>query len=150
MEYRSFTELCTIISAKILVNDKMAQVKTGKEGITVETMLHCLLRWLAGGSYIDIRLSAGISPAYFYTSVYKHMDAILDSEELAYKFPSTAKELEEAAQGFELLSTQAAIKGCVACLDGYLLQGYFRLEFLQVLRQAISRHIFQDITKPME
>ena len=49
------------------------------------------------------------------------MDAILGSEELSYKFPSTVKELEEAAQGFELLSTQAAIKGFVACLDGYLL-----------------------------
>jgi len=30
--------------------------------------------------------------------------------------------LDEAAQGFESLSSQAAIKGCVACLDGYLLQ----------------------------
>jgi len=39
-------------------------------------MLNCLLRWLAGGIYIDIRLSAGISPAYFDTSVYKCMDAI--------------------------------------------------------------------------
>jgi len=50
------------------------------------------------------------------------MGAILGSEELSYKSPSTANELEEAAQGFKLLSTQAAIKGCVACLDGYLLQ----------------------------
>jgi len=100
----------------------MAWRRTAKEGITIEIMLHCLLRWLADGSYIDIRLSAGISPANFYTSVYKCMDAILGSEELSYKFPSTAKELEEAAQGFESLSTQAAIKGCVACLDGYLLQ----------------------------
>jgi len=50
------------------------------------------------------------------------MDAILESEDLAYKFPSTKKELDEASQGFELLSTQTAIKGCVACLDGYLLQ----------------------------
>ena len=71
MEYRSFKKLCTIISGKILVNDEMARVRTGKEGVTVEIMLHCLLRWLAGGSYIDIRLSAGISPAYFYTSFYK-------------------------------------------------------------------------------
>jgi hypothetical protein len=28
--------------------------------------------------------------------------------------------LDEAAQGFESLSTQAALKVCVACLDGYL------------------------------
>jgi len=122
MEYRSFMKLCTIISPKILVNFEMAWRRIGKEGITIEIMLHCLLRWLAGGSYIDIRLSAGIIPAHFYTSVYKCMDAILSSEELSYKFPGTAKELEKAAQGFELLSTQAAIKGCVACLDGYLLQ----------------------------
>ena len=76
MEYRSFKKLCTIISGKILANDEMAQVRTGKEGISVQIMLHCLLRWLAGGSYIDVRLIAGISPSYFYTSVYKCMDAI--------------------------------------------------------------------------
>jgi len=50
------------------------------------------------------------------------MDAILDSEALAYKFLDTAKELDKAAQGFESLSSHGAIKGCVACLDGYLLQ----------------------------
>ena len=30
--------------------------------------------------------------------------------------------MDEVAQGFESLSTQAAIKACVACLDEYLLQ----------------------------
>ena len=49
------------------------------------------------------------------------MDAISDSKLLAYKFPETEKELNEAAQGFEL-SSHGAIKGCVACLDGFLLQ----------------------------
>jgi len=73
---------------------------------------------------IDIRLSAGISPAYFYTSVYKSMDAILCSGNLSYKFPSTAKELEEATQGFELLSNQAAIKGCVV-IKSCLLPKYY-------------------------
>jgi len=41
--------------------------------------------------------------------------AILDSEALAYKFLETEKELNEAAQGFEALSSHGAIKGCVAC-----------------------------------
>jgi len=122
MEYVTFMKLCDIIRPKIIVNDEMARVRTGREAITVEIMLHCLLRWLSGGSYLDIRLSAGISPAKFYSCVYKCVDAILGSEDLAYKFPSTEKELDEAAQGFESLSTQATIKGCVACLDGYLLQ----------------------------
>ena len=104
------------------VNDEMSRRRTGKDPITVELMLHCLLRWLGGGSYLDIRLSAGISKAAFYNYIYKCMDAILDSTALAYKFPSTAKEMEEAAQGFESLNSHSAIKGRVACLDGYLLK----------------------------
>jgi len=90
--------------------------------ITVEIMLNCLLKWLGGGSYLDIRLTAGISPVAIYSCIYKYIDAILDSEDLAYKFPDTTEELEEAAQGFASLRSQGAIKGCVACLDGLLLQ----------------------------
>jgi len=122
MEYSTFMKLCDIMHPKIMVNDKMSWVRTGKDTFTVEIMLHCLLSWLSGGSYLDIRLSAGISPAKFYSCVYKCMDAILESEDLTYKFPSTEKELDEAAQGFESLSIQAAINGCVSCLDGYFLQ----------------------------
>jgi len=85
-------------------------------------MLHCLLKWLGGGSYLDMRLSAGISKAEFYSCKYKCIDAILDSEDSAFKFPNIAKELDEAAQGFESLSSQGAIKGCVICLNGYLLK----------------------------
>jgi len=66
-------KLCDIISPKITDNDEMSRVRTGKNAITVEIMLHCLLRWLSGGSYLDIRLNAGISPANFilaYTSAW--------------------------------------------------------------------------------
>ena len=89
--------------------------------IRVEIMLHCLLRWLGGSSYLDIRFSAGISPVRFHSCIYKSMDTILESESLAHKFPSTANEVDEAAQGFESLSSLAAIMGFVACLDGYVL-----------------------------
>ena len=44
MEYRSFMKLCAIIGPKILVNDEMAWCRTGKVGISIEIMLHCLLR----------------------------------------------------------------------------------------------------------
>jgi len=122
MEYSTFMKLCDIMHPKLRVNDEMARVRTGRDAIAVEIILHCLLRWLSVGGYLDIRISAGIIPAKFYSCVYRCIDAILEYEDLAYKFPSTEKELDEAAQGFESLSTQAAIKGCVACLDGYLLQ----------------------------
>ena len=107
MEYSTFIKFCDIISTKILVTDEMSRRRTGKDAITIENMRHCLLRWLVGGSYLDIRLSSGISPANFYACIYKCMDAILESEAMAYKFPSTAKELDEATQVFESFSSQA-------------------------------------------
>jgi len=96
----------------------MSRRRTGKDPVTVEMMLHCLLRWLAGGNYLDLKISTGISQAAFYHYIYRFMDAILASTELAYKFPETKQELNEAAQGFAILSSHGAIKGCVACLDG--------------------------------
>ena len=85
-------------------------------------MLYCLLLWLGGGSYLDIRLCVGISPASFYRSIYKCIDVILNSDELSYKFPSTTAEFEAAAQEFKALSSHGARKGCDACLDGLLLR----------------------------
>ena len=59
----------------------------------------------------------------------------MNSEELACNNPDNNEELDEAAHGFASLSFQAAIKGCVACLDGF----YCRYKYLQAVRQA-----FQD------
>jgi len=100
----------------------MSRRRTGKDPVTVEMMLHYLLRWLAGGSYLDLKISTGISQTAFYHYIYKCMDAILASTELAYMFPETEQELNEAAHGFTTMSSHGAIQGCVACLDGYLLQ----------------------------
>jgi len=122
MDYSAFMKLCSIIQPQVQVNEEMSRRRTGKDPVSVEMMLHCLLHYLAGGSYLDLKISTGISRAAFYHYIYKCMDAIMDSTELAYKFPETAQELNEAAQGFEALSSHGAIKGCVACLDGYLLQ----------------------------
>ena len=69
MEYSTFMKLCDIMRPKFIVNDEMFRIRTGKDAITVEIMLHCLLRWLSGGSYLYIRLSAGISLAKFYSCV---------------------------------------------------------------------------------
>jgi len=49
MEYSSFLKLCSIISPQVQVNDEMSRHRTGRNSVTVEIMLHCLLRWLAGG-----------------------------------------------------------------------------------------------------
>ena len=86
-----FLKLCSIIWPQVQVNEEMSWSRTGKDPVTVEMILNCLLRWLAGGSYFDLKLSTGISQAAFYHYIYKCMDAILDSKLLAYKFPETEK-----------------------------------------------------------
>ena len=122
MEYTSFTKLCDILRSDVEADAQMSWIRTSKSSITVEIMLHCLLRWLSGGSYQDIRISVGISSASLFTCIYKCINAILNANELSYKFPSTQTELDAAARNFEALSSHGAIKGCVACLDGYLLR----------------------------
>ena len=50
------------------------------------------------------------------------MEAILDCDELSYKFPSTEEEVNDAAKEFKKLSSNNMMKGCVACMDGFLLR----------------------------
>ena len=122
MSYDSFRKLCAIIHGKVEVDEEMSRIRTSKGPITTETILHCLLLWLGGGSYLDIRLCTGISTSSFYRCIHKCVEAILASDELSYSFPTGVEEINSAAQEFEALSSKGAIKGCVACIDGFLLQ----------------------------
>jgi hypothetical protein len=63
---------------------KICTIISGNDSIIVEIMLHCFLRWFGGGSYLYIGLSASITKAAFYSHIYKCMEAILDSDALAY------------------------------------------------------------------
>ena len=122
MEEASFNKLVELIAPRIEKDPKMSTLRTGKSPITPEIALHCLLRWLSGGSHHDIRMSAGVSVTTFYVYVHKCIYAILNTKELLYKFPETQEECNEASRSFQKLSTHGMIDGCVACLDGFLLQ----------------------------
>jgi hypothetical protein len=78
------------------------------------------LRYLAGGSYLDVIACAGISKPAFYACIYKGIDAICNCLELALHMPSTIQELLIAAHEFTLLSLDARLNGCIAALDGWL------------------------------
>lgn len=123
MQYASFVKLCRLVEPFVSIDPRMSKVRTGgKSPITVEIILHCLLRWLGGGSYLDIRISAGISVTSFYRCIHASMEAILVCERLSIHFPTTDEELEIAANDFKSLSTAGVIDGCVACIDGILLR----------------------------
>jgi hypothetical protein len=67
MEKESFDLLLSYIYEWLLVNEQMANLRGGT--IIPELCLYCTLRWLAGGSYLDISDVAGISKASFYRVV---------------------------------------------------------------------------------
>jgi len=124
-----FLKLCFIIRPQVQVNDEISRYRTGKYYVIVEMVLHCLLRWIAGGSYLDLKLSTGISQAAIHHYIYKFMHAILDSELLVYKFAEIEKELNEA-------------KGRVGCLDSFLLQLKVQCQgvFLWELSEIWNKH----------
>jgi hypothetical protein len=122
MNYTSFVKLCSLIHPFIPVDEAMSIRRTGKKPITTEMALHCLMRWLAGGSYLDIRLCAGISTNSFYRCIHKCISAILLCNKVAYSFPNTAEKIQKAADSFKQHSTNGVLDGCVACMDGLLLQ----------------------------
>ena len=87
LDYDSFVKLCAMIEPILMQDLQKRNARWVRKRITTEIALHCLLRWLAGGSYLDIRLSAGISTPSFFRIVHLCMDAILLCPELAFAFP---------------------------------------------------------------
>lgn len=120
MSLDSFNKLLSHIRADLEVNERMAFLRGG--AIIPEVCLFVTLRFLAGGSYLDIYDLMGISPASFYRVLWNTVRAICACEALKIKFPTTEAECREAALGFQSISCRGVIANCIGALDGYLLR----------------------------
>jgi hypothetical protein len=122
MSYKAFMGLCAILEPIIKSEKDSKKQRDYVLPVSIEIKVHCLICWLAGGSYSDIRVVAGCSRAAFYQYIYECVDAIILCPQLAYHFPTSNEEISKAASDFEEISYNDAIKGCVACIDGFLLR----------------------------
>ena len=120
MQKTSFDKLLSYIHEDLVVNELMANNRGGP--IIPELCLYCTLRYLAGGSYLDICDIAGISTSSFYRILWKTIAAIIRAPELAIKFPKTSHEVQRAIDGFASISYDKAILNCALVIDGYLLR----------------------------
>lgn len=120
MSRSSFAKLLRLIYHRMIVEELFACSRGGP--IIPELCLYCTLRWLAGGSYLDICDIAGVSSSSFYRVVWKTVRALASCKELEIKFPTGSAEIQRAVEGFESISFQSAIKNCALVLDGYLLR----------------------------
>lgn len=116
----SFDKLVSMIEADLEVDEACADLRGG--AIIPEVCLYCTLRYLAGGSYLDVSDVAGISQASFYRVVWKTITAIAKCPALRIQFPKTSEEISDAIAGFASISTEGVINNCVGVVDGYLMR----------------------------
>ena len=88
--------------------------------ISTEIRLATALRYFAGGSYLDISISHGISKTDVYRSVWAVVHATNISPSLQFRFPTTSEECKSMAYDFTFRS-KAGFDNCVGCIDGMLL-----------------------------
>eukprot|EP00732_Lithocolla_globosa_P002198 Lithocolla_globosa_v1_NODE_1377_length_2621_cov_9.489478.p1 type:complete len:410 gc:universal NODE_1377_length_2621_cov_9.489478:1368-139(-) len=111
----TFSCLADAIREDVQVNEHFAILSSG-EPISVEIRLACALRWLAGGSYIDISWAHGVAEHSFYQIIWPVIDAI--NENLHLHFPIDDDEaLCGIADGFKRRANNP-LWGCVGALDG--------------------------------
>jgi hypothetical protein len=123
MTLETFTKLLEILRPSITVDPIKSQNSTpGSSPIYPELVMAIGIRWLAGGSYHDIKDFCGVSRSSFYRMRSLFMDACLAADEIKIQFPSTETELDEAAKGFAARSTHFVFLKCVGALDGLLVK----------------------------
>lgn len=117
----SFTKLVDLLKEDLEVDRSQAARRGGH--ISPQICVYVTLRWLAGGSYLDIHMHTGISKTALYNARDKTLRAINHCQQLDIKgIPSTKEDCANLAEGFMRKSTGMAIKNCVGAVDGYLMR----------------------------
>jgi hypothetical protein len=121
MSYTSFKKLLALLKPYLLVNERQGNCRTGRNGpLTPELILHCLIRYMAGGSHHDIRVLAGLPISPFLYYLHRGMDAVNRCPQLSLEFPMDHGELKRVALEFQGKSSFGVTDGCVGALDGWL------------------------------
>ena len=119
----AYAKLTDMLSPSLSVDHDMSFVSSAgySRPIIPELFLHCYMRYIAGGSYLDVRLIAQISVASFYRCLHTCIKAIACCPSLAIEFRNDPASLRRQRQQFQSLSSHDVIRGCVGCLDGILI-----------------------------
>lgn len=101
-------------------NERMARVSSGSM-ISNKTKLCCTLRWLAGGSYIDICWGWGVTQSSFFAEhgvLWPTMEAIDSAFQIGLPL-NNPEELKKTSDEFSAYS-HGFMKGCVMAIDGWV------------------------------
>ena len=119
MSLNAFNTLLELLWGYITF-DILKSLNSCNDPIYPKLVLTTGLHWLAGGSYLDIKEVYNFSRSSYYWCRDTFLDAVLDCEALAIKFPEMPEEIEQVWARFEAKSSQRVMQGCVGALDGLL------------------------------
>ena len=122
MTRRGFNELLGLVAIDITVNEDMASRSSGSS-VSATTRIAVTLRWLAGGSYLDIARLYGISELNFFNQkhgiLWKTIAAI--DRRLQLGFSVDPEKLERTALEFSNYS-HGRMTHCVMAIDGWVMK----------------------------
>lgn len=124
MSYESFQKLYCLIKDGIEEHIKRGQSRNespfAPNGcVTADIRLAIALRWFAGGSYLDIKISHSVGKDEVYRSIWAVVSAVNKCDELKIAFPTNTEGLKDIANEFSKRS-KAGFTNCVGCIDGLL------------------------------
>lgn len=124
MSRDGFEELLLLISPFMHDTDERMAVVSSGSFIAKRTKLFATLRWLAGGSYLDICFAWGISKSAFFSTAFEKgiiwptIDAIDSAFSIGLPLDNPV-ELRIASEEFARIS-HGELFGCVTAIDGWV------------------------------
>lgn len=123
LDRETFQSLLDLLDAHMEKKNEQKAINSSGSSISITTKLAMTLRWLAGGSYLDICFAFSVSVASFYSkdgclwSTMAALDAVLP-----LSFPlNSPDDLNRIANEFGHYSG-GAMQGCVGAIDGLLIR----------------------------
>lgn len=124
MTREGFSSLLGILDAFLYEGDKEMARRSSGSCISKRTKLFCTLRWLAGGSYLDITFAFGVSKTAFFSSdpvsgiLWPTIAAINDA--FVIGLPVTNVQALRAMSDRFANFSGGNMRGCVTAVDGWV------------------------------
>jgi hypothetical protein len=118
MPEKAFNRLVRVLGPILQADITKSRSRCTQE-IYPEIFVAIGLRYLAGGSYDDIREVYGVSVGGFYYCRNRFFKAILTCDALRIRHPEAGDDWETVRSKFHSKSEEGIIRGCVGAIDGF-------------------------------
>jgi hypothetical protein len=121
MSRNGFNSLLTDIGPFLLTPNEQQAKNGSATSISAKTRLAVTLRWLAGGSYLDICFSYGVGVGTFFQAdgpLWNTMEAIDAALDIGFPFDDPDELAQMASEYAEL--SRGVLKHCVLAVDGWV------------------------------